>query len=258
MRKNDTKSYPPVSKMNKNQRIEIVKDIFSSITNKYDFLNRFLSLRQDIIWRRKTVVQMRFFKSYKFLDLATGTGDLAIDAVKRHSGIKAVGLDFVQEMVDNGNRKIKKQNLNEKATLKFGDATNINYKDNTFDVTAMAFGIRNIPDKVKALTEMKRVTLPNGQILILELTTPDPGLLKNIYSFYLNGLLPKIAKRFTTNFAAYEYLADSILNFPTRSEFVSLLRSVGLVKINAVPLPLEYVLCILPIKRRRNHLFQRY
>ena len=100
MRKNDIKSYPPVSEMNKNQRIEIVKDIFSSITNKYDFLNRFLSLRQDIIWRKKTVVQMRFFKSYKFLDLATGTGDLAIDAVKNHPGIKAVGLDFVQEMVD--------------------------------------------------------------------------------------------------------------------------------------------------------------
>jgi len=249
MRKNDIKSYPPVSEMNKNQRIEIVKDIFSSITNKYDFLNRFLSLRQDIIWRKKTVVQMRFFKSYKFLDLATGTGDLAIDAVKNHPGIKAVGLDFVQEMVDNGNRKIKKQNLNEKATLKFGDATNIDYKDNTFDVTAMAFGIRNIPDKVKALTEMKRVTLPNGQILILELTTPDPGLLKNIYSFYLNGLLPKIAKRFTTNFAAYEYLADSILNFPTRSEFVSLLRSVGLVKINAVPLTLG--ICTLYIANKK-------
>ena len=93
--------------MNKNQRIEIVKDIFSSITNKYDFLNRFLSFRQDIGWRRKTVLQMKFFKSYKFLDLATGTGDLAIDAVKRHPNIKAVGLDFVQEMVDNGNRKIK-------------------------------------------------------------------------------------------------------------------------------------------------------
>ena len=118
---------------------------------------------------------MKFFKSYKFLDLAAGTGDLTIDAVKRHPNIKAVGLDFVQAMVDNGNRKIKQQNLNKKAALKFGDATDIDYKDNTFDVTAMAFGIRNIPDKVKALTEMKRVTLPDGQILILELTTPDPG-----------------------------------------------------------------------------------
>ena len=95
--------------MNKNQRIEIVKDIFSTVTNKYDFLNRFLSLRQDITWRRKTVQEMRFFKSFKFLDMATGTGDLAIDAVNNHPNVQAVGLDFVQDMVDYGNLKIKDQ-----------------------------------------------------------------------------------------------------------------------------------------------------
>ena len=84
-----------------------IKDIFSSITPKYDFLNRFLSLRQDVTWRKQTVEQMRFFKSYKFLDMATGTGDLAIEAVRMHSKIEAIGLDFVQEMVNNGNSKIK-------------------------------------------------------------------------------------------------------------------------------------------------------
>jgi len=238
MSKKITRDYPPVSQMNQNQRVEIVKDIFSSITDKYDFLNRFLSLRQDLNWRKKTVMQMRFFKSYKFLDMATGTGDLAIDAVNIHPNINAIGLDFVQEMVDFGNLKIKDQNLKDRASLKWGDATDIDYEDNTFDVTAMAFGIRNIPDKVKALTEMKRVILPDGQILILELTTPDPGFFKNIYSFYLNGLLPKIAKRFTSNPAAYEYLADSIMNFPTRSEFISLLNSIGFRNIKAIPLSL--------------------
>ena len=238
MSKKITRDYPPVSQMNQNQRVEIVKDIFSSITDKYDFLNRFLSLRQDLNWRKKTVMQMRFFKSYKFLDMATGTGDLAIDAVNIHPNINAIGLDFVQEMVDFGNLKIKDQNLKDRATLKWGDATDIDYEDNTFDVTAMAFGIRNIPDKVKALNEMKRVILPDGQILILELTTPDPGFFKNIYSFYLNGLLPKIAKRFTSNPAAYEYLADSIMNFPTRSEFISLLNSIGFRNIKAIPLSL--------------------
>ena len=111
MNKRIKNEYPSVVKMNDNQRIEIVKDIFSSITSKYDFLNRFLSLRQDVNWRYKTVKQMRFFKSYKFLDIATGTGDLAIDAVNNHPQIQAVGLDFVQEMVDYGNLKIKDQNL---------------------------------------------------------------------------------------------------------------------------------------------------
>ena len=232
------KDYPPVNQMNQNQRVEIVKDIFSSITNKYDFLNRFLSLRQDLVWRKKTVRQMQFFKSYKFLDMATGTGDLAIDAVNIHPNIKAIGLDFVQDMVDYGNLKIENQNLKDRVVLKWGDATDIDFEDNSFDVTAMAFGIRNIPDKIKALNEMKRVMLPEGQILILELTTPDPGFFKNIYSFYLNKLLPKIAKRFTKNPAAYEYLADSIMNFPTRSEFISLLNSIGFRNIKAIPLSL--------------------
>ena len=181
---------------------------------------------------------MQFFKSYKFLDMATGTGDLAIDAVNIHPNIEVIGLDFVQEMVDYGNAKIKNQNLKDRVALKWGDATNIDYEDDTFDVTAMAFGIRNIPDKVKALTEMKRVVVPDGQILILELTTPDPGFFKNVYSFYLNILLPKIAKKFTANPAAYEYLADSIMNFPTRSEFICLLDSLGFKNIKTISLSL--------------------
>ena len=109
MKKRIKKDYPAVIDMNDNQRIEIVKDIFSSVTNKYDFLNRFLSLRQDLSWRYTAVKQMRFFKSYKFLDIATGTGDLAIDAVNNHPNVQAVGLDFVQDMVDYGNLKIKDQ-----------------------------------------------------------------------------------------------------------------------------------------------------
>ena len=238
MNKRMERNYPPVNLMNQEQKVGIVKDIFSSITNRYDFLNRFLSLRQDIAWRNKTVKEMRFFKSYKFLDMATGTGDLAIDAVNMHPKIKAIGLDFVQEMVDYGKNKIIKNNLEDRVELKWGDAINIHYEDNTFDVAAMAFGIRNIPDKIRALTEMKRVVLIDGQILILELTTPDPGFFKNLYGFYLNGLLPKIAKWFTSNPAAYEYLADSIMNFPTRSEFISLLDSIGLKNIKAIPLSL--------------------
>ena len=232
------RNYPPVNQMNQKQKVEIVKDIFSSITNRYDFLNRFLSLRQDIVWRNKTVKEMRFFKSYRFLDMATGTGDLAIDAVKMHPKIIATGLDFVQEMVDHGNNKIIKNKLEDRVELKWGDAIDIKYDDNTFDVVAMAFGIRNIPDKVRALKEMKRVVLIDGQVLILELTTPDPGFFKNLYSFYLNGLLPKVSKWFTSNPAAYEYLADSIMNFPTRSEFISLLESIGFKNIKAIPLSL--------------------
>ena len=128
------------------------------------------------------------------------------------------------------------QNLEHRVELKWGDATNIDFIDDTFDVTAIAFGIRNIPNKEKALSEMKRIIVPDGQIMVLELTTPEPGFWRSTYSFYLNGVLPKLAKWFTKNPAAYEYLADSIMNFPTRKEFLALMESMGLKNCRAIPL----------------------
>ena len=208
--------YPSVQEMDDDQRIGIVKDIFASVTDKYDFLNRFLSLRRDVAWRKRTVSEMKFFNTNRFLDVATGTGDLALNCANTYPDVSVVGVDFVQEMVNNGLKKVESQNLNNRVKLKWGDATNIEYKDNSFDVTAIAFGIRNIPDKQKALSEMKRVIVDDGQVMVLELTTPEPGFWRNTYSFYLNGVLPKLAKWFTKNPAAYEYLADSIMNFPTQ------------------------------------------
>ena len=240
MKRKDAKTqsveYPSVQDMNDDQRIGIVKDIFASVTDKYDFLNRFLSLRRDVAWRKRTVNEMNFFSTNRFLDVATGTGDLALDCANTYENVNVVGVDFVQEMVNNGLKKVDAQNLNERVDLKWGDATNIEFEDNSFDVTANAFGIRNIPDKEKALSEMKRIIVNNGQVMVLELTTPEPGFWRSTYGFYLNGILPKLARWFTKNPAAYEYLADSIMNFPTRKEFVSLMESIGLKNCKAIPL----------------------
>jgi demethylmenaquinone methyltransferase/2-methoxy-6-polyprenyl-1,4-benzoquinol methylase len=222
--------------MNDEQRIGIVKDIFASVTDKYDFLNRFLSGRRDVAWRKRTVSEMDFIKTYRFLDVATGTGDLALDCANTYPDVNVTGVDFVQDMVDKGIEKVSSQKLDDRVELKWGDATQIEFDDNTFDVTAIAFGIRNIPDKEKALSEMKRVIVDNGQLMVLELTTPEPGFWRNTYSFYLNGVLPKLAKWFTKNPAAYEYLADSIMNFPTRREFLMIMESVGLKNCKAIPL----------------------
>ena len=230
------KEYPSVQKMSDDQRIGIVKDIFASVTDKYDFLNRFLSGRRDVAWRKRTVSEMNFFNTNRFLDVATGTGDLALDCANTYSDVKVIGVDFVQEMVNNGLKKVDTQNLEHRVELKWGDATNIDFIDDTFDVTAIAFGIRNIPNKEKALSEMKRIIVPDGQIMVLELTTPEPGFWRSTYSFYLNGVLPKLAKWFTKNPAAYEYLADSIMNFPTRKEFLALMESMGLKNCRAIPL----------------------
>ena len=230
------KEYPSVQEMNDEQRIGIVKDIFASVTDKYDFLNRFLSGRRDVAWRKRAVSEMKFFNTNRFLDVATGTGDLALDCANTYQDVQVTGVDFVEEMVNNGLKKVDTQNLEHRVELKWGDATNIDYIDDTFDVTAIAFGIRNIPNKEKALSEMKRIIVPYGQIMVLELTTPEPGFWRSTYSFYLNGVLPKLAKWFTKNPAAYEYLADSIMNFPTRGEFLALMESIGLKNCRAIPL----------------------
>ncbi len=231
-----TQDYPSVQEMSDDQRIGIVKDIFASVTDRYDFLNRFLSGRRDVAWRKRTVSEMNFFNTHRFLDVATGTGDLALDCANTYPDVNVMGVDFVQEMVEKGNKKVSDQQLNDRVELKWGDATNIEFDDNSFDVSAIAFGIRNIPDKVKALSEMRRIIVENGQVMVLELTTPEPGFWRSTYSFYLNGMLPKLAKLFTKNPAAYEYLADSIMNFPTRKEFVALMESVGLKNCKAIPL----------------------
>ena len=236
MREQQKKEYPSVQDMSDDQRIGIVKDIFASVTDKYDFLNRFLSGWRDVAWRKRTVQEMNFFNTNRFLDVATGTGDLALDCANTYPDVNVTGVDFVQEMVDNGLKKVENQNLTERVILKWGDATNLEFDDNSFDVTAIAFGIRNIPDKKKAFSEMNRIIVPNGQVMVLELTTPEPGFWRNIYSFYLNGVLPKLAKWFTKNPAAYEYLADSIMDFPTRREFVTLMESMGLKNCKAIPL----------------------
>ncbi len=230
------RDYASVEKMTDNQHIGIVKDIFSSVTDKYDFLNRFLSAKRDVAWRKRTVNEMDFFDTHRFLDVATGTGDLALDCANSYPDVSVIGVDFVQEMVDKGIEKVNAQNLDDRVKLKFGDATNIEFDDNTFDITAIAFGIRNIPDKVKALTEMKRIIVKNGQVMVLELTTPESGFCRSTYKFYLQDILPKLAKIFTKNPAAYEYLADSILNFFTQKEFVALMESVELKNCRAIPL----------------------
>ncbi|MEA1881526.1 MAG: bifunctional demethylmenaquinone methyltransferase/2-methoxy-6-polyprenyl-1,4-benzoquinol methylase UbiE [Candidatus Marinimicrobia bacterium] len=236
MRSQQNKEYPSVQEMSDDQRIGIVKDIFTSVTDKYDFMNHFLSGRRDVAWRKRTVSEMKFFSTNRFLDVATGTGDLALDCAKTYPDVKVTGVDFVQEMVDKGIEKVTAQGLSNRVKLMWGDGTNLEFEDNYFNITAIAFGIRNIPDKEKALSEMRRVIVPEGQVMVLELTTPEPGLWRSIYSFYLNGVLPKLARLFIKNPGAYEYLADSIMNFPTRREFLALMESMGLKNCRAISL----------------------
>jgi len=216
--------YPSVKKASDAERIGMVKEIFSTITGRYDFLNHFLSLRRDIAWRRFASKKMLFFKTGRFLDIACGTGDLSIIACQTHKDISTVGADFVYPMVTAAREKTVRKNLSSRIHLIQANAVQLPLAENSFDVTAMAFGIRNIPQKKQALEEMVRVTVPEGQIMILEMTFIQNRFFKLTYYLYLNFLLPLIAKIFSKNAAAYYYLADSIMNFPSPEEFAAFME----------------------------------
>lgn len=235
MEKSVEDKYPAVKTVTDHERIGMVKEIFSTITGKYDFLNHLLSAR-DVAWRRFAIKKMRFFKTDRFLDVATGTGDLSIGAAVKYPYIRVTGIDFVSAMVKAGKKKVERKMLSEKITVMQGDAVKLPFRDNTFDVTGMAFGIRNIPDRQQALQEMLRVTVPGGQVMILEMTFIENRFLKALYFVYLNYLLPLFAKMFSTNSAAYYYLADSIMNFPAPAAFAKIMEETGMTGVEKYPL----------------------
>jgi demethylmenaquinone methyltransferase/2-methoxy-6-polyprenyl-1,4-benzoquinol methylase len=223
--------YRPVADVSDDERIGIVIEVFSTVTGRYDFLNHFLSLRRDIAWRSFAVRKMRFFQTFRLLDVATGTGDLAILAVRRHPGIRAAGLDFVQAMMDVASVKIVEKGLPDRIRLLRGDALALPFPENHFDVAAIAFGIRNIPKKTRALEEMRRVVVPGGQVMVLETVAPRGPFCGKLYQLYLNRILPQIARFFSQNPAAYHYLADSIMHFPPPPVFAGQMERAGLKKI---------------------------
>jgi demethylmenaquinone methyltransferase/2-methoxy-6-polyprenyl-1,4-benzoquinol methylase len=235
MKKSTAKKYPLVKNISDAQRIGMVKEIFSTITGKYDFLNHLLSLRRDVAWRRFAINKMRFFSTNRFLDVACGTGDLSINACLKHRHIKAFGVDFVFPMVMMGREKVGKRGLSGQLNFMQGNALRLPFHDDAFDVTGMAFGIRNIPDRTKALREMLRVTVPGGQIMILEMTFIENRFFKLFYYIYLNYLLPLMAKVFAKNAAAYYYLADSIMNFPSPKEFAKFMQDNGMAEVKIYP-----------------------
>jgi len=179
------KQYPSVRDATEAERIGMVKDIFRTIIRRYDFLNHVLSLGRDIAWRRFAVRQMHPFltngRTNRFLDVACGTGDLAIEAAGRYPHLSVTGLDFVKEMMDEAARKTRGRGLASRIAFVHGDATALPFADNSFDATGIAFGIRNIPDRMGTLKEMLRVVVPGGQVMVLEITPPQGVLVKKLY-----------------------------------------------------------------------------
>jgi demethylmenaquinone methyltransferase/2-methoxy-6-polyprenyl-1,4-benzoquinol methylase len=242
--------YLSIDQIKDADRIRMVKEIFSTITGKYDFLNHFLSLRRDIFWRRFAVRRMRFFNSYRFLDVATGTSDLAIDAAFHYPDIQVTGLDFVKEMLDQGVKKIARKKLSPRINLMQGNALDLPFQDDSFDAAGIAFGIRNIPDRAGALKELRRVVIPGGQVLVLEMTFPRVPCFRQFYDLYLNRILPLFARAFSTNPEAYYYLGDSIMAFPPVDRFTGMMKDAGLADVRAYALTLEICHLFVGLKPR--------
>ncbi|MBN2663508.1 MAG: bifunctional demethylmenaquinone methyltransferase/2-methoxy-6-polyprenyl-1,4-benzoquinol methylase UbiE [Bacteroidales bacterium] len=213
-----------MEQLNKNKAN--ISVMFNDIAPKYDFLNHFLSLGIDKIWRRKVIKTLSKSKYDKILDVATGTGDLALDLLKLKPK-KIIGIDIAEKMVEIGNRKIEKKNLTEFIELKTGDSLEILYNDSTFDAATCSFGVRNFEDLKKGLSEMHRVLKFGGKIAILEFSNPKNKLVSFVYRFYFNKILPLIGRLFSKNTFAYKYLPQSVAVFPSRDEFIKILDEVG-------------------------------
>ena len=214
----------------------IVRDVFSSIQEEYDFLNRLLSLRRDVYWRKSAAAFAGDLGQEVCLDLATGTADLALEIAGRNPRAAVVAVDLSAGMLDRARRKVRKRGLERRIPLAVCDARKLPLPSACFAAATIAFGIRNIPDRGCALREIKRVLRPEGRAVVLEMALPENGLLRRVYRTYLARILPALAKPFTANTAAYEYLADSIINFPPPDAFCREMEDAGFARVQTVPL----------------------
>jgi demethylmenaquinone methyltransferase/2-methoxy-6-polyprenyl-1,4-benzoquinol methylase len=210
-----------------------IQEMFQAIAPRYDFLNRLLSLRWDIRWRRQLVKALRVPQGGRVLDMATGTGDVALE-IGRWKGrsITVWGVDFVFNMLQLGKKKITGAKHCVDIRQAQGDAFHPPFKPDVFDAVTIAFGIRNISDKKRVLKAFYELLKRGGQVLVLELTIPETGAMQRLYLIYFQKVLPRIGRMLSGHSAAYGYLPDSVLKFPSPRDFCKLMGEVGFEKVS--------------------------
>ena len=209
--------------------------MFDQIAGRYDLLNRLMSMGIDQSWRRKTVAALALPADARVLDLATGTGDLALMIARLHQDAKVVGSDPSSRMLEVGVEKVARSGLADRVQLELGDAQSLPYEDDSFDGCCIAFGIRNVPDRSAALAEMSRVTKPGGRVAVLELGEPSVGLLSPIARFHVREVIPRIGGMLSGS-REYKYLQESIAAFPAADDFAEQMQASGLNVLEVKPL----------------------
>lgn len=211
-----------------------VTEMFDTISGNYDGLNRVISFGIDRKWRNRVVTILKEKHPQTILDIATGTGDLAIKMVET-GALKIVGLDISRGMLDVGIHKIKRKKLAEKIEMIVGDSENLPFSDNSFDAITVAFGVRNFENLEIGLAEIFRVLKPLGTFVVLETAVPDKTPFKQGYRFYTKYLLPSIGRIFSKDRLAYAYLSESAAVFPYGENFNNILRKIGFIGVENKP-----------------------
>ena len=208
------------------QKKQQVEQMFDNIAPKYDFLNHFLSLGIDKLWRKKAIRILSGYKSDLLLDVATGTGDFAIAASKLKPQ-KIIGFDLSEQMLNVGRTKVTHLRLDHVIEFQKGDSESMPFANGQFDAITVAFGVRNFENLENGLKEFFRVLKPDGVVVILEFSKPKYFPMKQLYSFYFFGILPLVGRMVSKDSSAYSYLPESVMAFPDDQKFLSILQTVG-------------------------------
>lgn len=227
------KEVKPYNKEDKSKKEEVA-EMFDNISAKYDFLNHFLSLGIDKLWRKKAIKMLRPLKPKRIIDLATGTGDFAIAALKLNPD-EVVGVDISDGMLDMGRIKMKKRKVDHIISMKNGDSEDLPFEEGYFDALTVGFGVRNYENLEKGLAEMLRVLRKDGMAVILEFSKPKKFPIKQLFNFYSKRIIPVLGKSISKDESAYAYLPESVEAFPEGEDFVAILEKVGYQDVKAKP-----------------------
>jgi demethylmenaquinone methyltransferase / 2-methoxy-6-polyprenyl-1,4-benzoquinol methylase len=225
-------------------------DMFDNIAGNYDFLNRLLSGGIDIYWRKKALNMIKNRSNDLVIDIATGTGDLALEAIKILNPKKIIGVDISEGMLAVGKKKILKAGLQDKIEMRMGDSEKLLFDNNTFDTAIVSFGVRNFEDLLKGLTDIHRVLKPGGTGLIVEFSKPTLFPFKQLYWFYSTKILPTIGRLVSKDSRAYTYLPESVKAFPDGNDFLNIFQKAGFVETSATPL--TFGICTVYVGKKQN------
>ncbi|NGM62108.1 bifunctional demethylmenaquinone methyltransferase/2-methoxy-6-polyprenyl-1,4-benzoquinol methylase UbiE [Sphingobacterium sp. SGG-5] len=214
---------------------EQVSDMFNNISPKYDLLNRIMTLRIDVIWRKKAIRLLKSSQPQLILDVATGTGDFAIEAIQLLQPKKIIGVDISAGMLEVAKEKIQKKGLTSQFEVQVGDSENLQFDDNTFDAVTVAFGVRNFENLDRGLAEIRRVLKPGGRAIILELSNPKKFPVKQLFHLYFHKIVPFIGRFISKDASAYSYLPESVSKFPDGQRFAAFTKEAGFTTTHVMP-----------------------